>query len=171
MKTKFKNTAFVFLLSLLSVVAFAQPDDEPQDGQRKEKLDALKRAYITDKLELTYAEAEKFWPVFNEYEKKRNALRKELADLNEKANSETITDKELLETIDAVDKKRREEIDLDTKFLKDCLPILGAKKVATLSRLERDFRKKMMEALKERRQNRQGGQRGSGGRPRGPGRQ
>ena len=68
------------------------------------------------------------------------------------------------------DKKRKEEVDLDSKFLKDCLPILGAKKVVTLSRLERDFRKKMMEALKERRQNKAGGQRGPGGRPYGPGR-
>ncbi|MFM9985410.1 MAG: hypothetical protein ACKVOK_09285 [Flavobacteriales bacterium] len=170
MNTHLKNFALVLLFGMFALFAAAQPDVEPVDGKRKEKLDALKRAYITDKLELTSAEAEKFWPVFNEFEKKRASIRKEIASLNDKVNGESVSDKELIEAIDAIDKKRKEEVDLDSKFLKDCLPILGAKKVVILSRLERDFRKKMMEALKERRQNRGGGQRGPGGRPNGPGR-
>ena len=167
MNTNLKNFTLMLLFGLAALFAAAQPDDEPVDGKRKEKLAALKRAYITDKLELSSAEAEKFWPIFNEFEKKRDVLRKEIASLNDKVNGESITDKELIETIDAIDKKRKEEVDLDSKFLKDCLPVLGAKKVVILSRLERDFRKKMMEALQERRQNREGGPRG---RPNGPGR-
>ena len=32
------------------------------------KLQALKIAFITQKLQLTSAEAEKFWPVYNQYD-------------------------------------------------------------------------------------------------------
>jgi hypothetical protein len=37
------------------------------NGQRQEKIQALKIAFITQKLKLTPAEAEKFWPVYNQY--------------------------------------------------------------------------------------------------------
>lgn len=41
------------------MVAMAQPP--------KERIKALKVAYITKELNLTSAEAEKFWPVYNDY--------------------------------------------------------------------------------------------------------
>ena len=48
-------------------------------GQRKEnheKIKSLKVAFITEKLDLSSAEAQTFWPIYNDYQEKRAALRK-----------------------------------------------------------------------------------------------
>src|SRR5688572_13194852 len=61
--------------------AFAQepdPDVEVQiDPKAKEKINAARVAYITERLELTPEEAEKFWPVYREFVQKRQDLRKD----------------------------------------------------------------------------------------------
>lgn len=155
MKNVVKRSLALMLFASLAMCAFAQPDDEPMGGKGKEKIAALKRAFITEKLELNSAEAEKFWPVYNEYEKKREALKKEIRKEHIKSEAETLTDAEATAIIDFIDQKRKEEVDLDTKFLKDCLPIIGAKRTLHLAKLEREFQKAMMEKIKERRQERQ----------------
>ena len=47
-----------------------------QDGDktRAEKIEALKIAFITQKLQLTTDEAQKFWPVYNQYENEIRSL-------------------------------------------------------------------------------------------------
>ena len=47
-----------------------------QPGERREKMEAQKIAFITKQLELTPDEAKVFWPVYNEYDAKRLELRK-----------------------------------------------------------------------------------------------
>jgi hypothetical protein len=44
---------------------------------RGEKVEAIKVAYITKELNLTSSEAEKFWPVYNEYFKELKKARDE----------------------------------------------------------------------------------------------
>ena len=40
----------------------------------REKIKALKVAYLTEQLNLTSSEAEKFWPIYNRFEKERYKL-------------------------------------------------------------------------------------------------
>lgn len=70
MKTKIWMVAF----TLLAIGAVAQPADLEA---RMEKLENLRIAKITTELNLTSAEAEKFWPVYNEMRSKIKALVKE----------------------------------------------------------------------------------------------
>ena len=53
----------VFLILVFSKEVSAQ-----EGG--KERIRAYKTAYITQELDLSSSEAEKFWPVYNEYDKK-----------------------------------------------------------------------------------------------------
>ncbi|HLG04086.1 MAG TPA: hypothetical protein VI731_10860, partial [Bacteroidia bacterium] len=70
----------VFLLSFLAGRLDAQSQkgrpDSVQTGTGAERVQALKVAFITKHLNLTPAEAEKFWPVYNEYQDKREAVRR-----------------------------------------------------------------------------------------------
>ena len=60
-----------------SLLSFAQREGHGhQMGENKEKLKAHKIAYITERLQLTPAEAEKFWPVYNELEAKCRLLKR-----------------------------------------------------------------------------------------------
>jgi len=74
-----KKAICLLLMALTSIsLAWSQPGPPPSPGgeKRKEKVEALKRSYFSEKLELTPAEAEKFWPIYNEFSKKEDALRK-----------------------------------------------------------------------------------------------
>ena len=54
------------LTAFLSLTLFAIAQNE-NAGQKKQDLEALKVAFISRELELTPAEAQKFWPIYNEY--------------------------------------------------------------------------------------------------------
>lgn len=63
----------VIALVAFSGVSFAQEEGPGQgpgpDPKKEEKIKALEVVFISRKLELTTEEAQKFWPVYNEYKK------------------------------------------------------------------------------------------------------
>jgi len=156
----YKTTIF-FLLMLISFGTIAQSVN-PSD--RQEKIESLKRAFIAEKLDLTVEEAEKFWPVFNEYSKDKKANKKQLKDLMESVQSSTPNKAALEESINKGSDLRIAEVQRDEKFLTDCLEILSPDKVRKLITIEHEFRKKLMEKLRERKES--GEQRRPGGRGR-----
>ncbi|TAL60732.1 MAG: hypothetical protein EPN88_15515, partial [Bacteroidetes bacterium] len=46
-------------------------------NQNLEKLNAFKIGFFTKKLNLTSQEAEKFWPVYNEYQKQKDMIQQD----------------------------------------------------------------------------------------------
>ncbi len=64
-----KYIATLGLLLFLTVASFAQ--DRPD----REKIKALKVAFITERLDLSSKEAQLFWPIYNEQGSKMEDLR------------------------------------------------------------------------------------------------
>jgi hypothetical protein len=61
---------FYLLLLLVSVTAFVKAQDEAVNTEKKQQgIDALKVAFISRELDLTPDEAQKFWPIYNQYAK------------------------------------------------------------------------------------------------------
>ncbi|MEZ4799241.1 MAG: hypothetical protein R2809_05555 [Flavobacteriales bacterium] len=143
---KMRNISLGIIFLFLSAAAFAQPKEN-----RKEKMEELKKTFIKEKLALTESEEAKFWPIFDAHEAKRKEMRKYMRQNKEKMDKGDMTEEELKKNIDEVTAKRIEEAQADAKFLKDCLPILGAKRVGELLALEDEFRRELMDELKQRR--------------------
>lgn len=80
-----KILLFVWMLGLGFV---AQAQDKKEDA-----LEALRIAFISKQLELTPAEAEKFWPVYNKYQ---GDLRRMMQEHREKKGSELDWEEKLL---------------------------------------------------------------------------
>src|SRR6476659_7744714 len=81
---------FILILIVLNTAFFAgkAQDDE---SKKAEKIQALKITFITQKLELTSDEAQKFWPIYSQYENEMKQL------LLERKNVDVIeTDERLL---------------------------------------------------------------------------
>ena len=53
-----------------------------------ERLNAYKIGFFTKKLNLTSEEAERFWPVYNEYQKQKNSIQQEKRELIRKFNQD-----------------------------------------------------------------------------------
>lgn len=121
----------LIILALVGSVLFANAQKE--NGQRSEKIQALKIAFITQKLHLTSAEAEKFWPVYNEYTNEIRNLR-----LNNKDGDVLGNEQRLL--------------DIRKKYKPAFENILGPQRVNDLFNAEREFRNVLIKRLKEQRQ-------------------
>lgn len=63
---KFLLIIFVFVC-VQTVIA--QEDVNPSPEKKQQNIEALKVAFISKELELTPEEAQKFWPVYNQYSK------------------------------------------------------------------------------------------------------
>lgn len=139
-----KNTIILFL-SLCSVVAFAQPDrDEPK---RSEKVEALKRAYLTTELALTPVEAEKFWPVYNAHDETQKTHRKELKKVMEKMEAVGENQKAFESLNNEISALRMKEVEEDSNFMIACSKVIGVQKTAKLPSIEREFHKIVLEEV------------------------
>ena len=132
------------LLLLISIHTFAQ--------SKKDKIKALKVAFLTERLELTQEEAQKFWPVYNAYDDIVRQVRFE--DLRKihmeiKDNIATLSDErssELLIKIASAQKRLHdEEVKLNSKLKK----IISPKKIIQLKVAEEDFKHKLFEQWKK----------------------
>lgn len=154
-----QNTLILMLVALMmTTVAFAQPGQTPPGGEkRKEKVEALKRSYYSEKLALTPAEAEKFWPIYNEFKKKEDDLRKTGKGDKKKGEQPKFTEKEALVEIDHMAQQKKAHIDLETQFLKDAMPVLGPDRTMQLGKLDHEFQRELVQHMKEKKE---GGQKG-----------
>lgn len=75
-----KAVLALLLLSCISLGVMAQRNLDPKT---LEAIKIRKIGFLTDQLNLTPAEAEKFWPLYNELEKKKIALENKKRELEE----------------------------------------------------------------------------------------
>ena len=129
----------------------AQPKigDRAEIEKKKEKIEAIKVAYITEELELTVAESQAFWPVYNELQSKEQELReKQRANFISLKKDEEISEKELETMIYKMSDIHIAIEELRKSYLDDFIDLLGAKKTLQLMKAEKEFGRRMMERMK-----------------------
>jgi hypothetical protein len=146
-----KNLLTILLFLLLALPAVAQQDanaEEPPEAQAadpkvREKINAARVAYITERLGLTSEEAEKFWPVYREYVQKRIELRKQFREARKSGQDE----KNLLD-LDL--KIKQQELDLEKDYSGRLQKVISAQKLMTLRQAETDFRRLLLRQIQQR---------------------
>ncbi len=114
----------------------------------KDKVEALRVSFISKRVELTGAEAEKFWPVYNEYNDKIKAIRKNLRQSYRK-KSETLTEKEAEELYYLDLQSKQAETDVHKVYSEKIKGIIGFKKFVKLRQAEEDFKREIINTIKE----------------------
>jgi hypothetical protein len=145
--------SFTFLF--LSVNIGAQ--NRPPQFKNREKIRALKTGFITTELDLTAKEAEKFWPVYNAYDKKVTTLRFEkMHELRNKIRTRdsfaNLKDKEAKNLLDGFLKIERDILDAKSKLNTQLLKVISAKKILKLYKAEDDFNRRLLDRLRNRHQ-------------------
>lgn len=156
---KFQSSISVLIFLMLSSIGLmGQPDMEDDlDPRRREKIDVLKRSFITDKIQLTVSEAEKFWPLYNERENAQESNRKAIKERMSEVKKNSNDEKMVVASVDFVTAKRKEDADLDAKFLKSVIPIIGPERCLKLAAADREFQRELIRKLKEDRGGRNSG--------------
>ena len=119
MKSDMRILIIFAVLFSFSLSVMGQKPDGKED--RREKYRSMKIAYFTENLDLTTQEAEKFWPLYNEYQKNKGELyiSKGLRSRGFAQRMDEMSEKEAEEIIDNHMEVQQKELTLDIKFHKD----------------------------------------------------
>lgn len=141
-----KTSSLIFAASvLLSLSAIAQP--AKNHGYRKQKTEAQKIAFLTHHLDLTPGEAQKFWPVYNQYQHEMATLKQDFLKKSreQKMKTEELSEKEMEENIMSEMEFAQKKLDLKKQYHPKFKEVLPVRKLARLYKAEKMFRKKMKE--------------------------
>jgi hypothetical protein len=143
---------YTLLFLLVTVFAFSQDAED-----RIERVKALRIAYISDKLDLTPEEAQKFWPIFNQFDDKQAELHKQKRQMMHKLrpeNAATLSEKESAKLIEE-DEKIESQIQQNKRQLaKDLQGVIPNQKILMLRQIEIEFKQKLLKQIQKRREGR-----------------
>ncbi|RXK59371.1 hypothetical protein ESA94_14655 [Lacibacter luteus] len=124
-------TLTMIVLFGLSSMLYAQ--DQP-DTKEQEKIRALEIAFISRKLNLTENEAQRFWPIYNEY--KRDVRQVMLTQRNN-PKRDVIDDEQML-------------VDVRKRYKERFVGVIGQPRMNKFFEAEREFRGVLLNQLKNR---------------------
>jgi len=149
-KTTFILTIVAFLLGQFTVTG----QDREDNSDRWERYRSEKVAFLTNKLDLTPNEAEKFWPIYNEMDKQRSEVQQERRKLEREvqAATENLSDKQIIKLTRDYTGNMEKECHLSTTYNEEFLKILPPQKVLRLYKAENEFRMYMFRRFREHQQ-------------------
>jgi sulfur relay (sulfurtransferase) DsrC/TusE family protein len=153
------------MLALLPAMAFAQgrgPGHGKMSPEVKAQLDQLRKDTYTRVLSLSDAEAQKFWPVFDKMQEEIKAVRKDAQSVRKdiKNNSATLSDADMDKKINQLLDDEQKLLNIKRNYYAEFKKVLPIKKVALLPEAEREFKKALLDKIKE---NGDGGDNSGGG--------
>jgi Spy/CpxP family protein refolding chaperone len=151
MKTKTIITSALAIV--MSVAVMAQKPTKEEMAAKREKIEAAKVGFITQELNLTTEEAQKFWPIYNKYKEERHNLMGDRHKEDEdRKKIDDMSDSEIEAMLnDRMDKKAK-ILELDKKYLAEFKKVLPIKKVAKLYKAEHKFKREMLQKFKQHKQ-------------------
>lgn len=112
-------------------------------------MESAKIAFFTDKLKLKPEEAEKFWPLYREFQQKKADLRQQEIDRPEDyASLSKAEAKALLHTMLA---KKNEALALEKTYYEKMAAVTSYQQVLALEAAESEFRRTLLRNMRKRR--------------------
>lgn len=126
-----KKYLLIFILLLGGFTAVKAQEDPGDDAKRQEKIKALYVAYITQELQLSPDEAQKFWPVHAQFENELKGVKQDLPELD----------------------KQQAVLNIKKRYQENFNKILGANRCERFFRMDGEFKRKLLERIRNKRQN------------------
>lgn len=120
---------------------------------KREQIKSMKVAFLTTELDLTSAEAEKFWPLYNTFDDKQFELRhqkmKSYFKRMQENELEKLSEKEAAALLDQIEDTEEDLFTLRKKFVASLKGILPSSKIIKLKRAEENFSRKLLQQYKD----------------------
>ena len=145
-----KKAFSITLCVIISLFCALRLSGQERRSGWEDRMKAEKIAFLTDAMDLTSSEAEKFWPVYNKMEAEKRAswgeAMKAVRSLDEgiKANKD---DKEISVLLERFMNSQKADNDIDARYLKEFRKILSNEKIAKMYLAEENFRRMQIHRL------------------------
>lgn len=136
----------LILTVAVSTIAIAQRPNRQQ-------LETLKIGFITEQLALSVKEAQQFWPIYNSYSDGMETLRRDERKLlgGLKNTFDQLSEKEGETALNSLSKIAQDKLDIRTRLISQLKDVISSKKILKLLKAEEDFKRTLIEKIKERR--------------------
>lgn len=150
---KMKKILFLLLIILTSPVIRTEAQNS-----NLEKLNNYKIGFFTKKINLTSAEAEKFWPAYNDFQSQRNKIQLEKLSINRdfNLNENSLSDSQLEEMGDKYVDCLVRESNLEVTFHQKLKELLPPAKVIRYYQAENQYKLQLLNELQNVRQQQKG---------------
>lgn len=130
-----KHAVVYALMFLFALPVMAQKGEKSEYD--KEKLESAKVAFITQRLDLSPEQAEKFWPAYNQHSKEKRSLMREIDRLVKE--DEEITDVRAAAVIERRFEIQQQILDSEKAFMKNIVKIISPVQAVKLDDVNKDF--------------------------------
>lgn len=138
-----RSIKITLLILLLIAAALSGHAQSRRGGDRGDRLNSARIGFITSKLNLTPKQAESFWPLFNEFDAKRKAIRLQMRSM--RLNSDSLNEKQSLERARNFIAMRESEVKLERDYLDKFSKVLTGQQVLTIVSMDREFAKMIID--------------------------
>jgi hypothetical protein len=131
---------------IIVAISFAQAQEPGQTN----RVTQAKIKYFSEKLELSPAEAKKFWPIYNDYQSRKKRLSDERKNIMGfyADNSNNMSQKEISESLQRYIEIEKEETNLLVVYNERFKSILPEEKVIKIYIVEVQFRNYLLKQLR-----------------------
>lgn len=148
-----QKKSILFALICLLCVCFSMYSQQ-REGRKKVKV--LKVSYITEKLNLTEKEAEKFWPIYNKYEKRMHeayARKKAILkrDIKNSGGIDNLTERQAEDVAKNILELKKVIVKQHAKLQEELSKVISYKKIVKLEVSEREFERQLFRRYKNQR--------------------
>ena len=152
-----KWTLFIAVMTLIGAAYGQDLNDAQFNGRFGERVKTMKITFITNKLELTPTQAEKFWPIYNENQTKQQQLRKSYGG---NRNISLMSDDEVERHIERRFELDEKLLNLKKEYFQKLKTAISIRQIANLVKVEREFKTKLLREIQQRKNQRQGNRNG-----------
>lgn len=137
------------LYLLLFLILTGSMMAQPNTCKHQEQIKAQKIAYLTNRLDLSVQEAQTFWPIYNEFEKKKDDLfDAEKTIVQKMMKAENLNEKEMSELTDKYIDIQQAEAKLLADYHMKFKKVLPIQKVMILYTSDRMFKRELLKQLR-----------------------
>jgi hypothetical protein len=141
----------MFCILLISGVATGQTEP-PRFQEAMARMKTERVSFLTDKLQLTVEEAEKFWPVYNEYLTKREEMMwGKREKMHRDFDPSQLSDEEMNKMLTDVLDQEVQLAQLKKDYFVRLKAVLPIRKVLKLHRVEQEFMNHMLNQIRDNR--------------------
>lgn len=132
---------------IVTAMAVQAQDKRQQDREERFKqIQNYKITYLTSKLDLNPEQAQRFWPVYNQYDAERNKMRHQTR-ISRPEKIATMSEPELREKLVTRLEVQQNMLDLEKTYMDRFLKVISVRQLAILYRSEEEFPRILLEKL------------------------
>lgn len=116
-----------------------------------QKIESARIALITERLGLSPEQAERFWPLYNQYSQQKRQIRSEFTKARAGVDPRDMTEEESQRLMTLQFETRQKELNLEKEYANRLRDVISSQQLLNLRKAEDDFKRMLLQRIDQRR--------------------